>query len=131
MYRQQAMSSTGCALLGSTGQQQHCGGICQHCTCCLRAAAARIVGTVLDTSRRLCCDVWEFVMFMAGIRVPPSLVNIYKELGQDIRAKIPKHGCLKKVSDCAVLGCADTMIKAAQSAQQRSSSCCVLTTCHT
>ena len=29
-----------------------------------------------------------------GVRVPPSLVNIYKELHDDINFRIPNHGCL-------------------------------------
>ncbi|HID37122.1 MAG TPA: hypothetical protein EYP39_07105 [Ghiorsea sp.] len=29
-----------------------------------------------------------------GIRVPPSLKNIYKELHQDLGVEIPNHGCL-------------------------------------
>jgi hypothetical protein len=41
---------------------------------------------------RLCCAVC-----CAGIRVPPSLGNIYKEVAQDVGAKVPKHGCLQKV----------------------------------
>lgn len=30
-----------------------------------------------------------------GIRVPPSLKNIYKELHQDLGVEIPNHGCLQ------------------------------------
>jgi uracil DNA glycosylase len=41
----------------------------------------------------LCCAV----ACCAGIRVPPSLGNIYKELAQDVAATVPKHGCLQKV----------------------------------
>lgn len=33
-----------------------------------------------------------------GTRVPPSLVNIYKELTADLGCAIPKHGCLEKVA---------------------------------
>ena len=38
-----------------------------------------------------------------GIKVPPSLVNIFKELHQDIGTKTPDHGCLKKWADQGVL----------------------------
>lgn len=31
-----------------------------------------------------------------GIRVPPSLVNIYKEIKSDVGCSIPKHGNLEK-----------------------------------
>ena len=31
-----------------------------------------------------------------GIRVPPSLVNIYKEINSDVGCSIPKHGNLEK-----------------------------------
>lgn len=41
------------------------------------------------------------VMPFAGIRVPPSLVNIYKELAQDLGATVPRHGCLQKVCGAA------------------------------
>ncbi len=30
----------------------------------------------------------------AGVKPPPSLVNIFKELESDLHCKIPKHGCL-------------------------------------
>jgi uracil-DNA glycosylase len=36
----------------------------------------------------LCCSVKQ------GIDIPPSLVNIYKELHDDLGAPIPNHGCL-------------------------------------
>jgi len=34
-----------------------------------------------------------------GIRIPPSLRNIYKELASDIQFQIPDHGYLKKWAD--------------------------------
>lgn len=38
-----------------------------------------------------------------GIPAPPSLVNIYKELNDDMRVQIPKHGYLKHWADQGVL----------------------------
>ncbi len=38
-----------------------------------------------------------------GIDIPPSLVNIYKELNSDLGLKIPDHGYLKKWADEGVL----------------------------
>ena len=38
-----------------------------------------------------------------GIVIPPSLVNIYKELHDDIGCDIPSHGSLKKWADQGVL----------------------------
>jgi hypothetical protein len=32
-----------------------------------------------------------------GMRVPPSLANMYKELAADLGCKTPNHGCLEKV----------------------------------
>lgn len=32
-----------------------------------------------------------------GVRVPPSLANMYKELAADLGCKTPNHGCLEKV----------------------------------
>lgn len=32
-----------------------------------------------------------------GVRVPPSLQNMYKELASDLGCKVPNHGCLEKV----------------------------------
>jgi hypothetical protein len=32
-----------------------------------------------------------------GVRVPPSLGNMYKELAADLGCKTPNHGCLEKV----------------------------------
>ncbi len=32
-----------------------------------------------------------------GVEIPPSLVNIYKELHDDLGCTIPDHGCLTKV----------------------------------
>jgi len=37
------------------------------------------------------------------VRVPPSLVNIFKELHDDIGFVIPKHGCLQSWADHGVL----------------------------
>eukprot|EP00878_Enallax_costatus_P011606 GHUV01012114.1.p1 GENE.GHUV01012114.1~~GHUV01012114.1.p1 ORF type:complete len:457 (+),score=171.53 GHUV01012114.1:132-1502(+) len=31
-----------------------------------------------------------------GVRVPPSLQNMYKELAADLDCKVPNHGCLEK-----------------------------------
>lgn len=46
----------------------------------------------------LCFSVQE------GIKIPPSLVNIYKELNQDIEGfSIPSHGYLKRWADQGVL----------------------------
>ena len=38
-----------------------------------------------------------------GIDIPPSLVNIYKELHDDLGCEIPNHGYLKKWADQGVL----------------------------
>ncbi len=38
-----------------------------------------------------------------GIRIPPSLVNIYKELNADLNCPIPSHGDLTKWADQGVL----------------------------
>ena len=38
-----------------------------------------------------------------GVRVPPSLVNIYKEAGTDVNMKRPTHGCLTSWSSQGVL----------------------------
>ncbi len=38
-----------------------------------------------------------------GIEIPPSLVNIYKELNDDLGLKIPEHGYLKKWAKEGVL----------------------------
>ncbi len=38
-----------------------------------------------------------------GVRVPPSLVNIYKELHDDVGFAIPTHGCLQAWADHGVL----------------------------
>ncbi|MBC7778421.1 MAG: uracil-DNA glycosylase [Phycisphaerae bacterium] len=38
-----------------------------------------------------------------GVRVPPSLVNIYKELKTDLGLEIPKHGDLSKWAEQGVL----------------------------
>lgn len=39
----------------------------------------------------------------AGIKVPPSLANIYKELQSDLGLNMPKHGCLKSWAENGVL----------------------------
>lgn len=38
-----------------------------------------------------------------GVAIPPSLVNIYKELSDDIGCTIPNHGCLEKWAEQGVL----------------------------
>ena len=38
-----------------------------------------------------------------GVKVPPSLVNIYKELHDDLGCTIPDHGCLTKWAEQGVL----------------------------
>ena len=38
-----------------------------------------------------------------GVEIPPSLVNIYKELHDDLGCSIPEHGYLKKWADQGVL----------------------------
>lgn len=38
-----------------------------------------------------------------GVKIPPSLVNIYKELESDIGIKAPEHGCLTDWADNGVL----------------------------
>ncbi len=38
-----------------------------------------------------------------GVAIPPSLVNIYKELHQDLGCEIPSHGNLEKWADQGVL----------------------------
>jgi uracil-DNA glycosylase len=38
-----------------------------------------------------------------GVRIPPSLVNIYKELKEDLNCYIPNNGYLKKWADQGVL----------------------------
>lgn len=38
-----------------------------------------------------------------GVEIPPSLVNIYKELNSDLGLDIPEHGYLKKWADEGVL----------------------------
>lgn len=38
-----------------------------------------------------------------GVAIPPSLVNIYKELRDDIGCTIPNHGCLEKWAEQGVL----------------------------
>lgn len=45
----------------------------------------------------LCFSVRE------GVRFPPSLRNIFKELHDDVGAEIPKHGCLTKWAEQGVL----------------------------
>ena len=38
-----------------------------------------------------------------GVEIPPSLVNIYKELHDDLGCTIPNHGCLTKWAEQGVL----------------------------
>ena len=38
-----------------------------------------------------------------GVAVPPSLVNIYQELHDDLGCRIPDHGCLTKWAEQGVL----------------------------
>ena len=38
-----------------------------------------------------------------GVEIPPSLLNIYKELQDDLNCSIPSHGYLKKWADQGVL----------------------------
>lgn len=38
-----------------------------------------------------------------GVAVPPSLVNVYKELAADVGFKIPNHGCLTSWAEQGVL----------------------------
>ena len=38
-----------------------------------------------------------------GVEIPPSLVNIYKELHDDIGCPVPAHGCLTKWAEQGVL----------------------------
>ena len=38
-----------------------------------------------------------------GVDIPPSLVNIYKELHDDLGCTIPSHGCLTKWAEQGVL----------------------------
>ena len=38
-----------------------------------------------------------------GVRIPPSLRNIYKELNQDMKIDIPQHGCLQSWAEQGVL----------------------------
>ncbi len=40
---------------------------------------------------------------LPGVKIPPSLRNIYKELHEDMNIKIPNHGYLKKWADQGVL----------------------------
>ncbi len=40
---------------------------------------------------------------MPGVQIPPSLVNIYKELQSDLGCRIPNNGYLKKWADQGVL----------------------------
>ena len=40
---------------------------------------------------------------LPGVKTPPSLVNIYKELKRDIGFEIPNHGCLQSWADQGVL----------------------------
>ncbi|WP_129211424.1 uracil-DNA glycosylase [Candidatus Pseudomonas adelgestsugas] len=44
-----------------------------------------------------------------GLPIPPSLVNIYKELRRDLNINIPNHGCLQSWADQGVLMLNTTM----------------------
>jgi uracil-DNA glycosylase len=48
-------------------------------------------------ARGLCFSVRE------GVRIPPSLLNIYKELNASLGIPIPTHGCLQSWADQGVL----------------------------
>src|SRR3990167_7676567 len=50
-----------------------------------------------DQAHGLCFSV------MPGVRVPPSLQNIYKELQRDLNIKPVKHGCLESWAKQGVL----------------------------
>jgi len=49
-----------------------------------------------DQAHGLCFSV------QPGVKPPPSLLNIYKELASDVGAKPPKHGCLQSWADHGV-----------------------------
>ena len=38
-----------------------------------------------------------------GVRIPPSLVNIYRELNDDLGVPVPSHGCLREWASEGVL----------------------------
>ncbi len=40
---------------------------------------------------------------LPGVRIPPSLVNIYKEIKSDLDIAIPTHGCLQSWAEQGVL----------------------------
>ncbi len=40
---------------------------------------------------------------LPGVRIPPSLLNIYKEISQDLSVEIPKHGYLQSWAEQGVL----------------------------
>lgn len=40
---------------------------------------------------------------LPGVKTPPSLVNIYKEINADLSLPIPQHGCLTSWADQGVL----------------------------
>ncbi len=40
---------------------------------------------------------------LPGIRIPPSLLNIYKEINSDIGLPMPSHGCLQSWAEQGVL----------------------------
>ncbi|MDX8396862.1 MAG: uracil-DNA glycosylase [Mariprofundaceae bacterium] len=50
-----------------------------------------------DQAHGLCFSVPQ------GIKIPPSLVNIYKELKHDLQLNIPTHGCLEHWAKQGVL----------------------------
>jgi len=40
---------------------------------------------------------------LPGVRIPPSLVNVYKEIQQDLGITMPEHGCLQSWAEQGVL----------------------------
>lgn len=44
-----------------------------------------------------------------GIKIPPSLLNIFKELNRDLNLSIPNHGCLQSWAKQGVLLLNDTL----------------------
>jgi uracil-DNA glycosylase len=50
-----------------------------------------------DQAHGLCFSVRK------GVRIPPSLVNIYKELNASLGLPIPEHGCLQSWAEQGVL----------------------------
>ncbi len=50
-----------------------------------------------DQAHGLCFSVKQ------GVRTPPSLVNIFKEIQRDLGLKVPQHGCLQSWAEQGVL----------------------------